>query len=222
MNAKCADCHQTESFVASIIQPHRTAGLTCTSCHTEHRGANFRPLNAALESCAKCHNDRNKNLYNGKGVHTPHEGTFGYPVVDAKWIWKGLDAEELAQKPEVVAFLKKNRVDSSQTQEWLSAQFHGIHLAHVRVVQGVEGISDEEGAKVLSCSSCHKTGYMGKNVDRTFPRTTCGRCHNDEVFNEPTSSLTKAKTPSCTSCHVQHVKDTHWTAAFHETSAGSK
>jgi pSer/pThr/pTyr-binding forkhead associated (FHA) protein len=222
MNAKCADCHQTEAFVASIIPAHRVAGLTCTSCHIEHRGENFRPLNAALESCAKCHNDRNKNLYNGKSVHTPHGGTFGYPVVNATWIWKGLDAEELTQKTEVLAFLKKNRVDSNQTQEWVSAQFHGIHLAHVRVVQSVDGITDEDGATVLSCSSCHKTGYMGKNVDRTFPRTTCGHCHNAAVFNEPTSSLTKAETPSCTSCHVQHVKDTHWTSAFRETSAGGK
>jgi len=217
MNSKCAECHQSESFVASIIPAHREAGLTCTSCHTEHRGENFRPLNAALESCGKCHNDQNQSVYKGKRVHTPHGGTYGYPVVNTEWKWKGLGPEELAQKPEVVAFLKTNRVNSNQTQEWLSAQFHGIHLAHVRVVDGIDGVTDEDGAKVLSCSSCHKSGYMARNLDRTFPRTTCGRCHNAEVFNEPTTSMLKAETPSCTSCHVQHVKDMHWTASLLST-----
>src|SRR5207245_9093848 len=60
MNSNCAACHQAEGFTASTIRAHRDAGITCTSCHTEHRGEGFRPVNAALESCAKCHNDGNK------------------------------------------------------------------------------------------------------------------------------------------------------------------
>jgi len=172
-------------------------------------------MNAALESCAKCHSDDNKKLYNGKTVHTPHGGTFGYPVKDGTWIWTGLDAEELAEKSDVEVFLKKNRVNSSQLQEWRNAQFHGIHLAHVQVVSGVDGALDEDGAtKILSCSSCHKTGYMGTNVDRDYPRTTCARCHNAQLFNEPTSSVRPDQTPSCTSCHAQHVKDMLWASAF--------
>src|SRR5262249_50386714 len=99
MNANCAACHHTEIFEATVIPEHRGAGITCVSCHAEHRGASFRPLSAALESCAKCHNDQNKTTYNGKSVHTPHRGTYGYPVANGVWVWKGLDAEELAQKP---------------------------------------------------------------------------------------------------------------------------
>ncbi|MDQ2921131.1 MAG: FHA domain-containing protein [Acidobacteriota bacterium] len=215
MNANCAACHHTEAFEATIIRAHRAAGLTCTTCHTEHRGEQFRPLNWALESCAKCHNDQNKNLYNGKSVHTAHGGTYGYPVKDKVWIWTGLDAEELAARPEVEAFLKKNRINSSQTQEWRSAQFHGIHLNHVRIVTGVEGILDEDGVtKVLSCSSCHLTGYMGTTVDRQYPHTTCSRCHNAQVFNEPSTAAPRDQTASCTSCHVQHTKDAHWASTF--------
>src|SRR5712692_7336711 len=210
MNANCAACHHTEAFVPTVIRAHREAGISCTNCHTEHRGEAFRPLNAALESCEKCHNDNNKNLYNGKSVHTPHGGTYGYPVVNGLWVWKGLDAEELAQKPEIMAFLNRNRVTSAQTQQWRNAQFHGVHLNRVRVVQGIDGIYDEEGvSKVLSCSSCHKSGYMGRNVDRNYPRTTCARCHNAQIFERP-SATTKLETPSCTSCHFQHIKDTHW------------
>lgn len=215
MNANCAECHQTESFVGTITRAHREAGITCTSCHTEHRGEDFRPMYAALESCATCHNDSNKKLYNGKTVHTAHGGTFGYPVKNGVWIWTGLDGEELAAKPEVAAFLKKNRVTPGQTQEWRNAQFHGIHVERIRATEGVDGILADDGiTKVLSCSSCHKTGYMGSNVDRAFPRTTCGRCHNAEVFDK-TSSSRLAQTPSCTSCHVQHIKDTHWASSLH-------
>jgi hypothetical protein len=53
---------------------------------------------------------------------------------------------------------------------------------------------------------------MGANVDRSFPRSTCGKCHNAEVFDEPSKSQSRVETVSCTSCHVQHVKDKRWTA----------
>ncbi|MBA2733237.1 MAG: FHA domain-containing protein [Acidobacteria bacterium] len=211
MNANCAACHQTENFSATITRAHREAGITCTACHTEHRGEDFRPMNAALEACSQCHADDNKNLYNGRSVHTPHGGSYGYPVNNGVWVWKGLDEEELAAKPEIVAFLKENRATPNQTERWRNLQFHAIHVDRVRVVAGIEGIDDDSGVnKVLSCSSCHKTGYMGTNVDRTSPRASCARCHNAQVFNEPTRFAGGAETPSCTSCHVQHLKDVHW------------
>lgn len=210
MNANCAACHQTESFVPTIIAAHREAGLTCTTCHAEHRGESFKPMHAALESCAKCHTDGNKNLYNGKSVHTAHGGTFGYPVANGVWVWKGLDSEELAEKPEISLLLKKNNVTESQPQQWRNAQFHAIHVNRVRVVAGVNGIEDIDPVnQVLSCSSCHKSGYMGANIDRDYPRTTCARCHNAQVFDK-NKGPAGLETPSCTSCHVQHIKDIHW------------
>ena len=219
MNANCAACHQTESFAATIIPAHREAGITCTSCHSEHRGEGFRPMNAALESCAKCHNDDNQSLYKGKRVHTAHAGTFGYPVVNGVWVWKGLDAEELEANPEIAALLKKNRANSSEIQQWRNAQFHAIHVHRVRVVPGISGIEDIDTTnQVMSCSSCHKTGYMGRNVDRSYPRTTCARCHNAQVFDK-NKGPTGIETPSCTSCHVQHIKDTHWVSSLRITQA---
>src|SRR5437588_3513628 len=134
MNANCASCHQTESFAATIIPAHRQAGITCTTCHTEHRGEDFRSVNAALKSCAKCHNDDNKNLYNGKSVHTAHGGTYGYPVINGVWVWKGLDSEELEAKAEMVALLNRNRANSGDTQQWRNAQFQAIHRYPVLVI----------------------------------------------------------------------------------------
>lgn len=219
MNANCAACHQSEGFAATIIPAHREAGLTCTTCHTEHRGEGFSPMNAALESCAKCHNDDNKNLYNGKSVHTPHGGTHGYPVVNAVWIWKGLDVEELESKPEIAALLKKTRANPGDMQQWRNAQFHAIHVHRVRVVPGINGVEDADtGNEVLSCNSCHEKGYMGANVDRAYPRTTCARCHNAGFFERPIV-VTKFETPSCTSCHVQHIKDTHWASSLRAAQA---
>src|SRR6266567_3730827 len=105
MNANCAACHNTTAFFPSVTRAHREAGITCTTCHGEHRGESFRPLVGSLESCVQCHRDENKKLYNGKSVHTPHGGTYGYPVINGVWVWKGLPEEELGEKPELAQFL---------------------------------------------------------------------------------------------------------------------
>jgi len=214
LSANCAACHQTEAFAPTIIRAHRDAGITCITCHSEHRGQGFNPMDAALASCANCHSDDNKHVYNGKSVRTPHGGTFGYPVINGVWVWKGLDAEELEAKPEIAALLKKTRATPDNPQQWRNAQFHAIHVHRVRVVNGISGSEEiDTGDQVLTCSSCHKTSYMGANVNRAFPRTTCGRCHNGQFF-ERQAVAAKFDAPSCTSCHVQHLKDTHWASSL--------
>ncbi|HKC65524.1 MAG TPA: FHA domain-containing protein [Pyrinomonadaceae bacterium] len=206
MEAKCAACHQTESFIATTTRAHRDAGITCIVCHTEHKGADFKPMNAALDSCTICHNDNNKKTHNGKRVHTPHGGTLGYPVVGGEWVWKGLDAEELALKPEVA----KLRRPSDTEQQWRNKQFHALHIYRVRAVATIEGIKDEDaggGMRVISCSSCHRSFAP---IDRETPRTTCIRCHNGAIFEKDARAVRSTNAISCTSCHVQHIRDTHW------------
>lgn len=243
MEANCASCHQTEAFTATVTKPHRDAGITCLSCHTEHRGKDFSPMSGALDACAQCHNDNNKKLYNGKSVHTPHDATFGYPVKNGEWVWKGLDDEELATRPEVVEDLEKsllnrqtwsgltipeivrrlrdNKLNPEMRREWLFTQFHGIHLKRVPVPFGIPGITDVDTEnKVLSCSSCHQKGAFGPNLDRVSPRTTCSKCHTNRVFERAETKALNAFEPSCTSCHVQHIKDTHWTPKLFSTPAG--
>ena len=221
MNANCTSCHQTTAFSATITRAHLDAGITCTTCHTEHRGEGFRPMKAGLDSCVKCHSDENKKLYNGKSVHTPHGGTYGYPVINGVWVWKGLDDEELAGRPEVIALLRENKVSPGQTQQWRNAQFHAIHMYRVRVSATFNRIEDMQAVnEELACSSCHRSGYMAANVDRAYPRTTCALCHNEQVFHKAMRSLTGADKPSCTSCHVQHSKDIHWTPALRNAQAG--
>jgi formate-dependent nitrite reductase cytochrome c552 subunit len=165
--------------------------------------ASFQPGVEPSETCAGCHNDNNKQLYNGKAVHTPHGGTFGYPVNGGQWTWSGLEQTELAQKPEQVRQILASWPKKNQDQR-LSGEFHALHLYRIRAIGGLPGAGGE-----LSCSSCHKS--WGASLDRTTPRQTCGICHNG--YTDPTTSraVIAQDKPNCNSCHVQHVEDKrHW------------
>ena len=201
MEARCAACHATEAFVATVIQPHMNAGIGCVACHSEHRGTGFSPLDGALQSCFECHNDSNKNLYNGKRVGTPHGGTFGYPVINGQWQWAGMDLEELAQRKTT---LQLDRLPSDSENQWRSNQFHAVHLYRVRAVGGLPG--DKEG--FLGCSSCHANRDP---IDRVTPRTTCAKCHNGQTDARAGHQVIASDQPNCTSCHIQHRLDKrHW------------
>lgn len=218
MEASCAACHQTEIFASHSMPAHVQAGITCTTCHAEHRGTDFRPRLAALASCAECHNDRNKNLYNGKSVHTAHNNSFGYPVENGQWTWEGMDDETWAGKFAQLNASSANAdsQDNSSAQiataqlagvsqnERRSIQFHQIHLHRLRAVDGLAGNSDGE----VSCSTCHKQSFP---VDRETPRTTCAACHNGKQEVATGITLIKSDAANCTSCHIQHRADRrHW------------
>jgi len=210
MEAMCASCHNTELFVATVIKPHAAAGIGCVSCHAEHRGAAFQPGPSALATCTSCHNDANTIAYNGRRVHTAHGGTFGYPVVDGKWKWTGLDDADWSLKKIEVA-----RLPTETDEQWRSKQFHALHVQRVNTAEGLQGNASGQ----LSCSSCHKSFDP---IDRETPRTTCGRCHNGKVEPGTNQTLIAKDRPNCTSCHVQHVKDKrHWNPSLLATTASS-
>ncbi len=203
MEANCTACHTAEAFVATVTEPHTASGIGCVACHAEHQGADFKPAEAALFTCAGCHNDANAATYNGRRVSTPHGGTFGYPVVAEKWKWKGLNESEWSLKKIAV-----ERLTTDTDDKWRSKQFHALHVQRVRTVPGLRGNAEGE----LSCSSCHKTFNP---IDRETPRTTCAGCHNGRV--EPGTKRTVIATdkPNCTSCHVEHIRDKrHWNQAL--------
>lgn len=199
MESNCASCHKAAAFEATVIQPHVAAGIGCTACHAEHKGADFKPGETALFTCTQCHSDANKTTYNGKKVGTPHNGTFGYPAVNGKWIWKGLDNSEWALKQ-----LPVSRLPADTEEQWRSKQFHALHVQRVRVTGSLAG--DTSGR--LSCSSCHQSFNL---IDSETPRQTCGGCHNGRIEAATRRVVLAADKPNCTSCHVQHIKDArHW------------
>jgi pSer/pThr/pTyr-binding forkhead associated (FHA) protein len=194
LEANCVSCHNAEGFVATVIPAHHDAGIGCTACHAEHRGADFKPAEAALLTCVQCHSDDNKQSYNGKRVHTPHGGTFGYPVVSGQWVWKGLNDSDWGAKKIAVT-----RQGGQTDQQWRSMQFHALHVQRVKA-----NLKDSNQRERLSCSNCHKSFTP---VDRETPRQSCGHCHNGRTDAGTNRVVIAADKPNCTSCHVQHVKD---------------
>jgi hypothetical protein len=195
MEKNCASCHTAEGFVATVIPKHAAAGVGCVSCHAEHRGVDFKAMNAAITGCTGCHNDANKNTYNGHKVGTPHGGTFGYPAKDQHWTWMGLNEEEWAQKK-----IGITRLPTDTDEVWRSKQFHSLHVQRVRIASGMQGNAEGQ----LSCSSCHKTFNP---IDRETPRTTCAKCHDEKDETATARTIVAATRPICISCHVQHIKD---------------
>jgi len=195
MEDRCAQCHQTDAFVATVIKPHEAAGVGCIDCHSEHKGADFKAGVGALATCTGCHNDGNHQLYNGKRVGTPHGGTVGYPVVNNVWSNKAVNDDEWELKKIPVV-----RLPSDDDAKWKSKQFHALHSERVKIVSGIQG----NALGQLSCSSCH-TSF--DPIDRATPRTTCGVCHNGLKQEGTNKVLISSSQPNCTSCHVQHIKD---------------
>src|SRR4030095_5397101 len=207
---KCAACHTTNAFVATVITPHEAAGIGCIDWQSEYQGHAYNARQAALISCARCHNDSNQKSYSGKRVSTPHGGTFGYPVVNGVWSSKTVNEEEwnlrnvsTAESATEVSTMRLNtvtRLPSDTEAKWRSKQFHAFHNERVKLLPGMAGSSEGN----LSCSSCHKSFDP---IDRETPRTTCGACHNRRVVEGSNRVLIAASQPNCTSCHMQHIRD---------------
>lgn len=189
----CIKCHSASEFHASNTKAHEEAGITCTVCHREHQGAYFDMKATAIKACAECHNDKNSKTYNGKNVHTTHGGSYGFPVVDGVWKWKGVYREAADAIPEI----NRSATGDKDEQAKLSRQFHTVHLYRLKAPDGIKG----DKRDLVTCSTCHDT--FGANIDRTKPRQTCAVCHTtaDAAGRDTRFGSTPA---NCISCHVQH------------------
>lgn len=220
MDENCAACHQSDAFSASVSAPHAAANIGCADCHTEHRGADFRPdlmpISAEFQpgvppekTCAGCHNDNNHTLYQGRRVFTPHGGTLGYPVVNGQWKWKGVDEEAWQRKPDELRQLLANwSVAQGGEGARRSAQFHALHMYRVRLTGGLTGAEGK-----VSCSTCHMS--IGARFDRETPRQACAVCHNGYTDRRTQLTVLAADKPNCISCHTEHVGNaSSWGASF--------
>ncbi|MEO6654577.1 MAG: FHA domain-containing protein [Pyrinomonadaceae bacterium] len=188
----CIKCHQADQFHASNTKAHEEAGVICTVCHKEHQGADFQLSASAIQSCAQCHNDNNSQTFNGKSVRTAHGGSYGYPLIDGVWKWKGVYREVADAIPEI----NSSATGDKDEQARLSRHFHTVHVGRLKAP---EGKGDSRG--LVSCSTCHKSFNP---VDLATPRQTCAACHTTalDAVNRDTSFGTSAV--NCISCHTQH------------------
>lgn len=189
----CVKCHQGTEFHASNTKAHEEAGITCTVCHKEHQGADYDITATAIASCAECHNDYNKNTYNGKTVRTAHDGSYGYPIVNGVWKWRGVYREVAAAIPEI----NNSATGDADEQARLSRHFHTVHVARLKVPSGLKG--DKKG--LVSCSTCHNSFDP---VDRVTPRQTCAACHTTAVGSTDRDQRFGVVPANCISCHTQH------------------
>ena len=205
----CIRCHTAEQFHASNTKAHQEAGVTCTVCHQEHQGSDHQLTASAIQSCAVCHNDSNSKTYSGKSVRTAHGGSYGYPVVDGVWKWKGVYREVADAIPEI----NSTAIADKDEQGRLSREFHSVHLARLTVPAGLKG--DKFG--LVSCSTCHKS--FGKDLDRATPRQTCAVCHTNTLGDEKRDARFAGSQANCISCHVQHAySGTRWSEFLSEES----
>jgi len=197
MENSCIRCHSAAEFHASNTKAHEEAGITCTVCHKEHQGPDFQMAATAIQSCAECHNDNNQTAYNGKSVRTAHGGSYGYPIEDGTWKWKGVYREVADAVPEIGSSATGDR--NEQTR--LSRYFHTIHVGRLKAPAGLKG--DKLG--LVSCSTCHDqtTG----TIDRVKPRQTCAACHTTADVTERDARF-GSSISNCISCHVQHPYST--------------
>jgi hypothetical protein len=196
----CIKCHTAEQFHASNTKAHEEAGVTCTVCHQEHKGADNRLVASALASCATCHNDSNTKTFNGKTVHTAHGGSYGYPVENGVWKWKGVYTEVAEMIPEI----NSPATGDKDEQARLSRHFHSLHVARLKAPAGMP--ADKFG--LVSCSTCHRSFTP---IDRVTPRATCAACHTSGVGSAIKDERFTAGQVNCISCHVQHpYSATRW------------
>jgi len=196
MDNACIRCHTATEFHATNTKAHETAGVTCTVCHKEHRGADFSLTASAIASCATCHNDANRQTYNGKSVHTAHSGSYGYPVENGVWKWKGVYREVADAIPEINFSATGDKDDQAK----LSRQFHAVHVARLKLPENSGLKGDAQGR--VSCSTCHNS--LGNNVDRETPRQTCAACHTTSSADASRDQRFAAGQANCISCHTQH------------------
>jgi pSer/pThr/pTyr-binding forkhead associated (FHA) protein len=202
----CIKCHTAEGFHPSNTKAHETAGITCTTCHKEHRGPDFSLTASAIASCAQCHNDNNKQTYNGQSVRTPHGGSYGYPAENGVWKWQGVYREVADAIPEI----NYSATGDKDEQAKLSRQFHAVHVARL-VLPPNSGLKGDAQGRV-SCSTCHQT--LGSNIDRVTPKQTCAACHMTSASDASRDQRFTAGQANCVSCHTQHPYSTRRWSEF--------
>jgi len=207
----CIRCHQGAEFHSSNTKAHEQAGITCTVCHLEHRGADVDLKAQAISSCSECHNDNNKATYNGHAVRTAHDGSYGYPAEGGVWKWKGVYSEIAAAIPEIGS----SATGDTDEQSKLSRQFHTIHVARLKAPPGIVG--DFRG--LVTCSSCHASFDP---IDRVKPRATCVACHSSSADSASRDTRFIAGSVNCISCHVQHPFSTRRWSEFLTSDAAQR
>jgi thioredoxin reductase (NADPH) len=207
MQNKCVDCHETNHFNTTVIARHEEAGIQCVDCHTEHKGADFRPGIVSRSMCIDCHRDgpthpKAVSLKDGTPLREPHRGSFGYPVENGVWSWQH------PMNPKWDKLFAESRTPLDP-----STKFHLIHAAVA------------PATSAWKCSECHDGSFAkGAAEVKVINRDKCAVCHGQAYVQ--TASLRELDTDAlrlgidCNSCHAQHPQSQTLTAARRPAGSG--
>jgi thioredoxin reductase/NAD-dependent dihydropyrimidine dehydrogenase PreA subunit len=207
MQNKCVDCHETNHFNTTIIAKHEEAKLQCVDCHTEHKGADFRPGIVSRSMCIDCHRDepthpKAVSLKDGTPLREPHRGSFGYPVENGVWVWRH------PMNPKWDKLFAESRTPLDP-----STKFHLIHAAVA------------PATSAWKCSECHDGSFAkGAAEVKVINRDKCAVCHGQAYVQ--TASLKELDTTAlrlgidCNSCHAQHPRSQTLTAVRRPAGSG--
>jgi predicted CXXCH cytochrome family protein len=105
LQSHCTSCHTTANFQPALSAKHDALKLPCTTCHSEHRGAQYNLLMVANTLCTNCHQQMH-----GKAV--------AYPVnMRGVWSWDGLSQ----------AAWQQHQLPGQTADYTLREQFHMLH-----------------------------------------------------------------------------------------------
>src|SRR5262249_45842339 len=184
INENCAACHSTNTFQPLIYDKHRAEMMGCVDCHAEHRGLNIRAALVTYGICSSCHNGAYRIRYGDKAgtvLGVPHGGTVGYPVLDGKWVWKGLTTTQL----------KARGLDESFARSSIKDQFHLVHQVGRMQLK-------------MRCTDCHTAGVPAQGATDNTPRNECAKCHGLSLAGGAAVRLQA----NCSTCHKQHGEST--------------
>src|SRR5262249_22224764 len=195
ISQNCASCHSTNTFQPVIYDKHQAEMMGCVDCHAEHRGPSIRAALVTYGICSSCHNDTYRIRIGNKAgsvLGIPHGGTVGYPVVNGKWVWKGLAPAQWKARglPEAVA--------GYSPQD----QFHLVH--QVGRMQSK-----------MRCTDCHTSGVPAQDATDNTPRNECAKCHGLSLGGGGAVRLRA----NCNTCHQQHGQSTDTAALLVASSA---
>lgn len=172
----CLECHSDQRHHADAPELLRAAGLDewrCADCHREHNGADAL-VATAPKLCTDCHarpgrtmpgsDMRTVNGFGG-GAHPQFRVRLVSPDDSGGFEWHRLRLEPALAENNGLIFP------------------HAVHLASA----GIEG---PEQIEVLECSSCHRPGPRGVDMQPVRFEADCRRCHRlDFEPNDPRRQL---------------------------------
>ncbi len=244
--SNCAQCHSEERWTPSRIDvaSHTSFALTgahaavdCASCHaTEPTGA--RVFRGAPRACESCHADAHEQRF---------ERQLALAASDAR---AAGGACGLCHSPTRFDEVERSRFDHSH---WTGFELAGAHAratceaCHPRSAAPDEfgrtfgRVASVEGARVTSCSNCHRDAHRGA-FDAMYVTDVasgvCAQCHGFESFRPALASFDHAATgfaldgahaeASCEQCHgpsparVDPPRRLGFVAALHADALGTQ